>query len=139
MSFSSMIKVPAAVAIVVASILHSRIVMAAPATQQEALSYTNMGAMTICFLNALDVSFDKAMQASSTAMMRVLVDQHDSAMLGQDFGRKPTEEEVREAAVIQLAIRTDELCGEKFKGSNKNEIDRVLELIKERFAHSKQV
>ena len=66
MSFSSMIKVPAAVAIVVASILHSRIVMAAPATQQEALSYTNMGAMTICFLNALDVSFDKAMQASST-------------------------------------------------------------------------
>jgi hypothetical protein len=97
-----------------------------------------MGAMTICFLNALDISFDKAMQASSTAMMRVLVDQHESTIQDQKLNRKPTEEELRDAVVVQLAIRTDELCGEKFSGSNKSELDRVLDIIKERFSQNSQ-
>jgi len=127
-----------AVVAVVASLFSNSTALSAPATKQETLSYANMGAMTICFLNALDISFDKAMQASSTAMMRVLVDQHGSTILGQDLGRQPTEEEIREASVIQLAIRTDELCGDKFKGSNKLEIERVLELIKERFSRYSQ-
>lgn len=112
--------------------------ISAPATQSEATNYANMGAMTICFLNALDVSFDKAMQASSTAMMRVLVDQHDSKIQDQKLNRKPTEEELRDAIVVQLAIRSEELCGEKFSGSNKRELERVLEIINERFSKNSQ-
>lgn len=96
--------------------------------------YANMGAMTICFLNALDVSFDKAMQASSTAMMRTLVDHHSSELLARQLGRTPTEEEIREASVVQLAVRTHELCGDKFEGANRIEMDRVLRLIRDRYS-----
>jgi len=112
--------------------------VSAPATKSEVSAYTDIGAMTICFLNALDVSFDKAMQASSTSVMRTLVDRHDAAIEEESLSRLPTEDELRDAIVVQLSIRTEELCGDKFSGSNKKELDRVLDIIKHRFSSGKQ-
>jgi len=107
--------------------------LSAPATPSEVANYTGIGAMTICFLNALDIDFDKSMQATSTAMMRTLVDQHESSIAGQVLSRKPSEEELREAIVVQLTTRTVELCGDKFRGPSKKQLKRVLDLIQERY------
>lgn len=111
-------------------------VFASPASESQVATYTSIGALTVCFLNALDVDLDKSLQASSTALMRTIVDQHNSQIDTSNLERPPTEAEIREAFVIQLTTLIVEYCGDKFSGNNKKELDRILDIIKSRFTPS---
>ena len=101
-----------------------------PAISEELNTYTGMGAVNICTLNGLGISFDKSLQASVQMFLSVLDGRHGGAIQGIEGGKKLTEKVLINGGVFETILKVDGICGKDFAGENKKLLEKLKADIK---------
>lgn len=100
-----------------------------PATQEDVLTYSFMGSVTLCSLSQAKVAVQPAMQAAISMQVAVLLQKHGGKIAGVQNEKALTEQELANGSLIQTALRVNAMCGKNLPPDWAKEIGQIVTQI----------
>jgi len=102
-----------------------------PLNAVDMRTYSMIGAMNICVLDALDVDFDKALLAYAVAVTRVVQDKSNTRFEGDEGAAQlwTDEDHLRQEVASKVAMLVSYYCKDKLGTKNSQKLNRVLKEI----------
>ena len=100
-----------------------------PATQEDVLTYSFMGAVNLCTLAQGKVAFQPALQGAIAMQVAVLLQKHGGKITGVQNEKALTEQELANGSAIQTVMQVNAMCAKNLPADWSKEVNDMVTKI----------